>query len=257
MSVRPFQTLACVALRELPSLSIYHRNNTGQSGGTPGADISAVEAWDITTGSSSVLVAVIDEGIQITHPDLAANIWLNPGEIVGNGIDDDGNGFIDDINGWDFFNNDNSVFDGASDDHGTHVAGTIGAVGNNGTGVTGVNWNVTIMALKFLGPTGGSTSDAISAIEYAADKGVRVTSNSWGGGGFSQALKDAIDACDCIFVAAAGNDGQNPRAPAPTEVSVTRNPRSAPAATVNIGCTPLNVSGAVVRNRLPRRFSFT
>ena len=208
--IEPDYTVFADAIPNDPRFDeLWGLNNTGQSSGTPGADISAVEAWDITTGSSSVLVGVIDEGIQITHPDLAANIWVNPGEIAGNGIDDDGNGFIDDINGWDFFNNDNSVFDGPSDDHGTHVAGTIGAVGNNSTGVTGVNWNVTIMSLKFLGPTGGSTADAISAIEYAQDKGVPVTSNSWGGGGFSQALKDAIDACNCVFVAAAGNDGQN------------------------------------------------
>ena len=176
-------------------------DNTGQVGGTPGADISAVAAWDVTTGSSSILVAVLDTGTQVTHPDLAGNIWVNPGEIAGNGIDDDGNGFIDDINGWDFFNNDNSVFDSATnDDHGTHVSGTIGAVGNNGVGVTGVNWDVSIMSLKFLGPQGGSTSDAIAGIQYAANKGVRVINASWGGGGFSQALKDAIDNCNCLFV---------------------------------------------------------
>ena len=119
----------------------------------------AAEAWTAGyTGSSNVVVGVIDEGIQITHPDLAANIWVNPGEIAGNGVDDDGNGYVDDVNGWDFYNNDNSVFDGATnasiDAHGTHVSGTIGGVGGNGVGVAGVNWNVKIVSAKFLGPTG-------------------------------------------------------------------------------------------------------
>jgi len=194
---------------------LWGLHNTGQSGGTADADIDAPEAWDISTGSSAVVVAVIDTGIQIDHPDLKDNIWTNPGETPGDGIDNDGNGFVDDVNGWDFYNKDASVYDGPDDDHGTHVAGTIAARGNNGTGVVGVSWNTKIMSLKFLGPTGGFTSDAISAVNYATmmkNRGVNVpvTSNSWGGGGPSAALKTAIEAggsAGILFVAAAGNGG--------------------------------------------------
>ncbi|TET60987.1 hypothetical protein E3J48_06095, partial [Candidatus Aerophobetes bacterium] len=118
--------------------------NTGQNGGVSDADIHAPEAWYRSTGSREVVIAVIDTGIQIDHPDLASNIWTNPGEIAGNGIDDDNNGYIDDTHGWDFRNNDSSVYDGI-DWHGTHVAGIVGAVGNNGQGIAGVNWQVKIM----------------------------------------------------------------------------------------------------------------
>ena len=191
-------------------------NNTGQTGGTPDADIDAVEAWDITTGSSDVVVGVIDTGVDYTHPDLVDNMWTNPGEIAGDGIDNDGNGYIDDVHGYDFINNDGDPLD--DDGHGTHVAGTIAARGNNGTGATGVNWSAQIMALKFLGPSGGTTFDAIQAIEYATmmktqyGVNIDVTNNSWGGGGFSRALSDAIEAAgdaDQLFVAAAGNSGTN------------------------------------------------
>src|SRR5262249_24208374 len=127
-------------------------NNTGQSGGTPDADIDAPEAWDTATGTGRVTVAVIESGIDYNHPDLAANIWTNPGEIPGNGIDDDHNGYVDDVHGYDFVNNDGDPMDDNS--HGTHVAGTIGAIGNNGVGVAGVDWNVRLMALKFLDATG-------------------------------------------------------------------------------------------------------
>ncbi len=129
-------------------LELWGMNNTGQTGGTAGADIDAERAWNVSTGSPSVVVAVIDTGVDYNHPDLAANIWSNPGEIAGNGIDDDGNGFIDDIHGWDFANNDNNPID--DNGHGTHCSGTIGAVGNNGIGVAGVNWHVSIMGVKFL-----------------------------------------------------------------------------------------------------------
>jgi subtilisin family serine protease len=186
-------------------------HNTGQSGGTPGADISATDAWNITTHADDVVVGVIDTGVDWSHPDLAANIYENPGEIAGNQIDDDNNGFVDDVRGWDFINNDNNPFDDAG--HGTHVAGTIGAIGNNGVGVAGVAWGVKIMPLKFLGSGGsGSTADAISAVEYATMMNVHLTNNSWGGGSFSQGLRDAIEAANAagiLFVAAAGNAGVN------------------------------------------------
>jgi subtilisin family serine protease len=187
---------------------LWGLNNTGQTGGTADADIDAPQAWDVFTGSDQVIVVVIDTGIDYNHPDLAANVWTNPGEIPGNGIDDDGNGFIDDIHGWDFYNNDNDPFDDHG--HGTHCSGTIGGVGNNGIGVAGVNWTVKIMGVKFLSSGGsGSTSGAINSINYALTiPGVKVMSNSWGGGSFSQALMDAITAAynqGVLFVCAAGN----------------------------------------------------
>lgn len=185
---------------------LYALHNTGQDGGTIDADIYAAEAWNLQTGGS-VVVAVIDTGVDYNHPDLADNIWVNEGEIPGNGIDDDGNGFIDDYRGWDFNNNDNDPQDDHS--HGTHCAGTIAAVGNNGIGIAGVNWHAKIMPLKFLSSGGsGTTADAVSAIMYATMMGAKVMSNSWGGGGFSNALRDAIEAAKeagIIFVAAAGN----------------------------------------------------
>lgn len=190
---------------------LYGLDNTGQTGGTPDADIDAPEAWDIQKGSQSAVIAVIDTGVDYTHPDLAANIWTNPGEIPGDGIDNDGNGFIDDVRGWDFYNNDNDPFDDQG--HGTHVAGIIGARGNNATGVAGVNWNVKIMPLKFLDSGGwGTTADAIKAINYATAMNAHVMSNSWGGGGYSQFLKNAIAAANAkgiLFVAAAGNDSSD------------------------------------------------
>ena len=190
---------------------LWGLNNIGQTGGRPDADVDAPEAWDVQTGSADVVVAVIDTGVDYTHPDLAANMWTNPGEIPGNGIDDDGNGYVDDVHGFDFCNNDSDPKDDHG--HGTHVAGTIAAVGNNGVGVTGVNWSARIMAVKFLCAGGsGTTSAAISAVLYAADMDAKVLSNSWGGGGFSQALLDAISTADlagALFVAAAGNNASN------------------------------------------------
>ncbi len=185
-------------------------HNTGQSGGTPDADIDAPEAWSLETGSD-VLVGVIDTGCDWHHVDLAANIFTNPGEIPANGIDDDGNGYIDDVRGWDFVNNDNDPAD--DNGHGTHTSGTIAALGDNGIGVVGVSWSARILPLKFLDSGGfGSTSNAILAVQYATAMGARLTSNSWGGGGFSAALRSAIEDAGnhgILFVAAAGNASSN------------------------------------------------
>ncbi len=178
----------------------------------------AATAWAANkTGSSSVIVGIIDEGWMTTHTDLSANKWVNPFETA-DGKDNDGNGYIDDINGWDFAANNSSVYDGPSDDHGTHVAGTIGAVGGNGAGVAGVCWNVKMIGLKFLGANGGTSANAIKAIDYLTDMKNRhglnivASNNSWGGGGFSQALQDAIgraNTANILFVAAAGNGGSD------------------------------------------------
>jgi subtilisin family serine protease len=179
----------------------------------------AGEAWDAGHFScKGVMVGVIDEGVQYTHPDLKANHWTNPNEIDGNGVDDDGNGYVDDTNGWDFDGNNKSVYDGVQDDHGTHVSGTIGGKGGNGAGVAGICWKVKMLHTKFLGAGGGTTANAIKAVDYITDLKQRqnlnlvATNNSWGGGGFSQGLKDAIDragAADILFIAAAGNNGTN------------------------------------------------
>jgi len=191
--------------------SMYGLNNTAQTGGTQDADIDAPEAWNINTGTKRTIVAVIDTGVDYNHQDLAANMWRNTGEISGDGVDNDGNGYVDDIYGYDFANNDADPMD--DNGHGTHVSGTIGAVGNNGIGTTGVNWNTRIMALKFLAADGsGSTAGAISALNYAVRMGANLSNNSWGGGGSSSLLSQAISNAKNaghIFVAAAGNSGLN------------------------------------------------
>ena len=193
---------------------LWGMHNTGQTGGSDDADIDAPEAWDISTGSHDVVVGIIDTGIDHSHPDLAANMWVNPGEIAGDGIDNDNNGYIDDIHGINAITDAGDPMDDAG--HGSHVAGTIGAVGNDGQGVVGVNQNVSMVGCKFITSEGtGSTSDAIKCIDYMIalkNNGVnlRVTNNSWGGVGQSQALSDAItssEQADILFVAAAGNDG--------------------------------------------------
>lgn len=186
---------------------LYAMHNTGQTGGTVDSDIDAIEAWDKFSGSGEVLVGVVDTGIDYTHPDLVDNIWTNFGEIADNGLDDDGNGYIDDIHGWDFAYNDNDPVDGNG--HGTHCSGTIAAVGNNGIGVAGVNWQASLVALKFLNDSGrGSTSTAVDAISYANAMGIPITSNSWGGGAYDQALKDVISDGG-LFITAAGNSSSN------------------------------------------------
>jgi subtilisin family serine protease len=152
-----------------------------------------------------------------THTDLAANAGKNPGETAGNNRDDDGNGLVDDVYGWDFAGNNNTVFDGVGDDHGTHVAGTIGGLAGNSAGVAGVVWNVRMLNAKFLGSTGGTTANAIKSVDYFTglkNKGLNIvaTNNSWGGGGFSQGLYDAIsrmNTAGVLFIAAAGNSGTN------------------------------------------------
>jgi subtilisin family serine protease len=178
--------------------------------------INAPTAWNTTIGSRNIVVGVLDGGVNIAHEDLRDNIWTNPGEVPNNNFDDDGNGKIDDVNGWDFEHDDKTVYDAEDgDDHATHVAGTIGAEGDNALGVTGVNWEVSIMSLKVLGPDGGSVSNIIDGYQYALQmrqRGVnlRVLNNSYGGPGKSQAALDAIvqlNNAGILFVAAAGNGG--------------------------------------------------
>lgn len=193
---------------------LWGMHNTGQTvngdAGTAGADINAPDGWTLFKNAPGFKVAIIDTGTMHTHADLAGNIWTNPGEIAGNAIDDDGNGYIDDTRGWDFYSIDNDPSD--SDGHGTHTAGTVGAVGDNSVGVVGVAWDCDLVPLRFLGPAGGYTSDAVLAVNYCHTNGIKVSNNSWGGGGFSQSLLDAINnsaSSGHLFIAAAGNNGRN------------------------------------------------
>ncbi len=178
---------------------------------TSDVDVDAPEGWDVRTTAASMVVTVIDTGVRYTHQDLAANMWVNSGEVKGNGVDDDGNGVVDDVYGFDAYNNDGDPMD--DEGHGTHCAGTVGGVGNNGVGITGVAWGVKMMACKFLSNTGsGTDSDAIRCIDYARAKGAKVLSNSWGGGGANSSLLAAIERCRAagvLFVAAAGNESNN------------------------------------------------
>jgi subtilisin family serine protease len=183
---------------------------------------NAAAAWaNNNTGSAGVYVGIIDEGIQFDHPDLAGQVWTNPFDAA-DGVDNDGNGYVDDIHGWDFDGNNNTIYDGGSkgslDDHGTHVSGTIAGKANNGQGVVGINWNVTLISGKFLGRRGGTTANAVKAVDYFTNLKTRhglnivATNNSWGGGGYSQALYDAVSRANnanILFVAAAGNSGTN------------------------------------------------
>ena len=206
-----YEVKADIIPNDLDFDKLWGLNNTEQTGGALDADIDAVDAWDTQTGSHDVVIAVIDTGVDYNHEDLASNIWTNSGEIPGNGKDDDSNGFVDDVHGYDFVNSDGDPMDDHY--HGTHCAGTIGAVGDNMIGVAGVNWNVSIMPVKFLNASGsGTTTAAIASIDYATQMGVDVMSNSWGGGGFSTSLESAISAANdagILFVAAAGNTSSN------------------------------------------------
>ncbi len=186
---------------------LWGLNNTGQTGGKVGADVSAVDAWKVTTGDGSdngPLIAIIDTGIDYNHPDLRANIWTNPGEIPGDNIDNDNNGVVDDIHGYYPGANSGDPMDGHS--HGTHCAGTIAAVGNNGEGVTGVMQNARLMAVKIFGDSGSTTAaDIVKGINYTTRMGADITSNSWGGGGRSEAIRDAFASNDALHIIAAGN----------------------------------------------------
>ena len=233
--------------------ALWGLHNTGQAGGTDDADIDALEAWSVTTGSNATVVAVIDTGVDYSHQDLATNIWVNQAEIPGNEIDDDFNGYVDDVHGYDFVNDDGDPMD--DNGHGTHVAGTIGAIDNNGLGVVGVSPNVQIMALKFLNADGsGYLSDAIKAIDYAVANGAVISNNSWSGGGYSQTLYEAIanaGSVGHIFVAAAGNATSNndssPAYPASYEldniISVAATDRNdALASFSNYGATTVDLA---------------
>jgi len=227
-------TAAVAALRDDPDVEYAEPNwiyqheavsndpyvTSGQLWGMgTGFGSQAVTAWgNNKTDCSGVYVGIIDEGYMYTHADLAGNVGTNPYETPGNNRDDDGNGLTDDVYGWDFDGNNSSVFDGLNDDHGTHVAGTIGGVGGNATGVAGMCWSgIRLLDAKFLGTNGGTTANAIKAIDYFTNLKLRglnivATNNSWGGGGFSQALQDAIEranAAGVLFVAAAGNSTVN------------------------------------------------
>jgi subtilisin family serine protease len=196
---------------------LWGMNNVGQADsdrqlGVAGVDIGSSQAWDIETGSKEVVIAVIDTGVDYTNPDLAPNMWTNDAELKGKaGADDDGNGVIDDIYGF------NTITGGGDpkDDHGhgSHCSGTIGAKGDDGKGIVGVNWNTRIMAIKFLDQDGsGTLENAIKGIDYATKMGAKIISNSWGGGGESQTLKEAIERANvagALFVAAAGNESNN------------------------------------------------
>lgn len=190
---------------------LWGLKNDGQDGGTPGVDIDASLAWQKTTGlpnGQGPIIAVIDTGVDYNHPDLVNNIWTNTGEIPGNGIDDDGNGVVDDVHGYNAFDDNGDPMDVHS--HGTHCAGTIAAEGDNGQGVVGVNWHATIMPIKIFDNNGRTNAAAIiRGINYASKNGARITSNSWGGGEANPAIKEAFARSSALHIMAAGNSSDN------------------------------------------------
>ncbi|MFM2001112.1 MAG: hypothetical protein RI963_538 [Planctomycetota bacterium] len=232
---------------------------SGGSGTTNQFGSQAEKAWAAgQTGSSSVYIGIVDEGVDFNHPDLVSNMWVNPYEVPDDGLDNDGNGYVDDTRGWDFYTGDNTVYDGVDDDHGTHVAGTIGAEGGNGLGVAGVSWDVTMIPTKFLGANGGYTSGAVKALDYLTDLKARhginivASSNSWGGGGYSSALHSAIIRganAGILFVAAAGNATSNNDAVAnyPSNYSTLQGTSTIGAASYEavIGVAALTSSGTL------------
>lgn len=187
--------------------SQWNLRNVGQQGGTPGVDIGAARAWAIQTGKPNgqgPLITVIDSGVDYAHPDLAANMWTNPGEIPGNGVDDDGNGYVDDVHGVDVQRRTGDPMD--VNGHGTHIAHVIGGVTDNGAGLAGLNWGATVAGVKMSTDSGHSdAAAAVASLLYATAIGSRITSNSWGGAAFSQALKDVMAASPALHVCAAGN----------------------------------------------------
>jgi subtilisin family serine protease len=254
--------------------ALWGMDNTGQtvgaSAGTVDVDLNAPQAWRVTKGDPKVLVAVLDTGVDIDHPDLAGRIWTNPREVAGNNVDDDANGYVDDVHGWDFVHHDNTVYDAADgDEHGTHVAGTVAANLDNGVGVAGVAPETTILPLKFLGAGGvGSTAGAIEALDYAARLDVRVVNASWGGAVFSAALSDAIARSGTAFLAAAGNDGTNndvtPTYPASYDLpnllsvaAVDNTGRLAPFSNRGVKSVDVGAPGVDVVSTVPRVRSAT
>jgi hypothetical protein len=234
----------------------------------------AGEAWAAgKTGSNNVWIGIIDEGYMFNHEDLFANAGTNPGEIEGNGIDDDGNGYIDDVYGWDFSSDDSTVFDGVDDDHGTHVAGTIGGIGGNRKGVAGVVWNVKMMNAKFLGRYGGTTANAIKAVDYFTNlklaQGINLvaTNNSLGGGGYSKGLYEAIERANqagILFIAAAGNSTRNNDATPSYPASYSNSNIIAVASITNTGglssfsnwgatSVDLGAPGSSIQSTVPKR----
>ena len=191
--------------------SLWGLRNTGQDGGVAGIDVNVVPAWDLTTGVPTVVVGVVDTGIRYTHQDIAANMWVNTGEIAGDDTDDDGNGYIDDVYGINAITDSGDPMDDNS--HGTHVSGTIAGTANDAGKIVGVAYNVRLMGLKFLNASGsGSTSDALKCIDYAIAMGADILNNSWGGGGSTTSMQNAIQAAHdagILFVAAAGNSASD------------------------------------------------
>jgi thermitase len=256
-------------------INLWGLHNTGQMDldktmGVAGVDINAEKAWDITTGSKKVVIAIIDTGVDFKIPDLKDNAWTNEAEANGiPQVDDDKNGYIDDIHGYNFVAGNGDSTD--DNEHGSHCAGTIGGKGNDGTGVAGVNWDVSIMAVKFLSSDGsGTLANAIAAIDYARKNGARIMSNSWGGGSYTETLKKAItDARDAgaLFVAAAGNDGTDndttPAYPASYDVDniisvAAVDIAGQPASFTNVGAKSVHVAapGVNIRSTIPGGFAY-